>query len=216
MADDARDDAGGDRSDAGDDRPDEAAGVSARSPAAPRRDRPAAAGAPDARPRRDDASRAARGNGDGADPQAGLSLGPLPGYLGYKLRQAQTASFRHLDRMAGASDLSPGRFSLLTVIEANPGITQTRIARAFRLDKSTLSPVVDQLVKRRLVARKRSKADGRAYGLSLTAAGVRRLEAKRAQIEAQERLMASTLTPVEQVQMMALLDRLVAALDSAD
>ena len=114
-----------------------------------------------------------------------LALGPLPGYLGFKLRQAQAASFRHLDRTAGGKALSPGQFSLLTVIEANPGVTQTRIARAF----------------------------GRAYGLSLTAAGRRKLEAKRAQIEAQERLMAATMPVQDRARMMALLDRLVTALD---
>lgn len=152
--------------------------------------------------------------GQGEAPDT-LSLGPLPGYLGYKLRQAQAASFRHIDRMAGESDLSPGRFSLLTVIGANPGVTQTRIARAFGLDKSTLSPVIDQLVKGRLVARKRSKTDGRAYGLSLTAAGRRSLDAKRAQIEAQEKVMAATLSPREHAGMMEILDRIVAALDVA-
>lgn len=150
---------------------------------------------------------------DGTARHDDLALGPLPGYLGYKLRQAQTASFRHLDRAAGGKTLSPGQFSLLTVIEANPGVTQTRVARSFGLDKSTLSPAIDQLVKARLVSRKRSTTDGRAYELSLTASGRRKLQAKQAQIEAQERLMAAALPETDRARLMALLDRLVTALD---
>jgi DNA-binding MarR family transcriptional regulator len=150
-----------------------------------------------------------------AEGEPPLSLGPLRGYLGYRLRQAQAASFRHLDRAPGAvGDLSPGRFSLLTVIEANPAVTQTRIARAFGIDKSTLSPVVDHLVKRGLLARRRSRTDGRAYGLTLTAAGARALAATRARIEAQERLLRDALSAREYGALMAMLDRLVAALEA--
>ena len=144
-----------------------------------------------------------------------VSFGGLNDYLGYKLRQAQAASFRHLDRLGGKWALSPGRFSLLTVIGANPGVTATEIARAFGLDKSTLSPVLDLMVKARLVGRSRSKLDGRAYALFLTAAGRRVVAERRAQIEAQEALMSGCLNAAEREQMMALLDRLIAALDAA-
>lgn len=142
-----------------------------------------------------------------------FSFGPLNDYLGYKLRQAQTASFRHLDSAPGSADLSPGRFSLLTMIDANPGITQTRIAQAFGLDKSTLSPVIESLVRRRLISRRQSKTDRRAFGLSLTKSGRLRLHEKRAQIDAQERLMESAFTAEEHAQMLEFLDRIVAVLD---
>lgn len=143
-------------------------------------------------------------------------LGALPDYIGFRVRRAQAASFRHLDRIAGSVPLSPGRFSLLALVEANPGITQARIARAFSLDKSTLSPVVDALVRAGFVHRERSAEDGRAYALTLTAAGADALADKRRQIERQEAVMAAPLTPEERTLLLDMLDRMTAALDRAD
>jgi hypothetical protein len=64
----------------------------------------------------------------------GAGLGPLPDYVGYALRRAQTASFRHLERSAGDLALTPGQFSQLAAIEAYPGINQRKLAALFGLD----------------------------------------------------------------------------------
>ena len=73
-------------------------------------------------------------------------------------------------------DLRPGRFATLTLIGCNPGISQTALSRANGRDKSTLTPVLDDLVRRGLVHRVRTPADRRTYQLTLTLSGARMLQ----------------------------------------
>jgi DNA-binding MarR family transcriptional regulator len=101
----------------------------------------------------------------------GIDYGPLEHWVGFHLRLAQTASFQAFAREAADVDLSPGRFATLMLIGRNPGISQTALSRANARDKSTLTPVLDDLERRRLIKRIRPKNDRRSYRLILTAAG---------------------------------------------
>jgi DNA-binding MarR family transcriptional regulator len=73
--------------------------------------------------------------------------------------------------------VQPGRFATLTLIGANPGITQTALSRANGRDKSTLTPLISDLVRRGLIRRTRDRKDRRTYRLTLTPAGKRLLKA---------------------------------------
>jgi len=57
------------------------------------------------------------------------------------------------------------------LIARNPGISQTELSFANGRDKSSLTPVVEDLVKRGLVERKRMDSDRRTYRLNLTPSG---------------------------------------------
>ena len=140
-------------------------------------------------------------------------LGPLPGYVGYNLRRAQVASFKHLDRIAGTLELSPGQFSLLTFLERNPGVSQKSVSHAFGVDTSTLSPVLAALSTRGLLRRGRASHDRRNYAISLTADGQRRLADMRTQIEAQEAVMAGALDAGERTQLLTMLGKIAVALE---
>ena len=83
----------------------------------------------------------------------------------------QIASFHAFASEVGEVDLPPGRFALLTLIGRNPGISQTELSQANGRDKSSLTPVVEDLVRRGLVERKRMDSDRRAYSLNVTPAG---------------------------------------------
>src|ERR1051325_6068858 len=63
----------------------------------------------------------------------GLNPSFLPDLLGYRLRLAQQALFRDFADRVG--ELSPGRVGILMLIEANPGVTQSRLAKAVSLDR---------------------------------------------------------------------------------
>jgi DNA-binding MarR family transcriptional regulator len=143
-------------------------------------------------------------------------LGALPGYVGYAMRRAQAASFRHLERSTAGLALTPGQFSQLSAIEANPGINQQALADLFGLDKSTLSPATDRLVRRGLVRRARDEEDGRAWSLTLTAAGRQALLRMRTKVEAQERIIASVLAADERRRLVETLQRIEAALEAAE
>ena len=149
------------------------------------------------------------------NPAESCSLGPLPDYIGYNLRRAQLASFRHLDRIAGALDLSPGQFSLLTFLGTNPGVSQKTVSRELGVDTSTLSPVLAALSERGLVRRSRAEHDRRNYAISLTDEGEDLLAAMRTQIDAQETVMGEALLPGELERLLDMLRRITVALNSA-
>jgi DNA-binding MarR family transcriptional regulator len=100
-----------------------------------------------------------------------VRYGPLADWAGFHLRMAQAASFQAFAREAEDLDLAPGRFATLTLIAKNPGISQTDLSRANGRDKSSLTPVLNDLVRRGLVTRDRTQRDRRAYRLTLTPAG---------------------------------------------
>lgn len=104
-----------------------------------------------------------------------IRFGPLDRWLGFNLRMAQAAAFQAFARRSSKIGVQPGRFATLTLIAANPGITQTALSRANGRDKSTLTPLITDLVRRRLVRRTRDRDDRRTYRLTLTASGERLL-----------------------------------------
>jgi DNA-binding MarR family transcriptional regulator len=114
--------------------------------------------------------RPARGklNGRGAE---AVDYGPLADWVGFNLRMAQAAAFQAFSRRAQEVGTRPGRFATLMLIGRNPGISQTALSRANGRDKSSLTPVLNDLARRGLIRRRRTRADQRAYRLSLTPAG---------------------------------------------
>lgn len=142
----------------------------------------------------------------GADTPS-LDPGPLPGLIGYRLRLAQQAVFREFERSVGALGITPGRAGMLLLIESNPGLSQSRLAEAIGLDRSTLVPILDDLEKRDLVER-RPGVDRRTNGLALTAAGRRFLVSLKRQVSEHEDRIAARLSPKEREQLIELLARL--------
>ena len=104
-----------------------------------------------------------------------INFGPLAHWVGFNLRMAQESAFQAFSRRSQEIGESPGRFATLTLIGRNPGISQTELSLAAGRDKSSLTPVVEDLVRRGLVERKRLPADRRIYRLNLTAAGKKTL-----------------------------------------
>ena len=100
-----------------------------------------------------------------------VKFGPLDHWVGFNLRMAQEsafAAFSHLSREIGEN---PGRFAILTLIGENPGISQSALGDAAGRDKSSMTPVLEGLVRRGLVQRNRAASDKRSYRLSLTPSG---------------------------------------------
>jgi DNA-binding MarR family transcriptional regulator len=118
-----------------------------------------------------DRTRARQANGRGE----AIDYGPLADWVGFNLRMAQAAAFQAFSRLAKEIGTRPGRFATLMLIGRNPGISQTALSRANGRDKSSLTPVLNDLARRGLVSRQRTRADQRTYRLSLTPAGRRLL-----------------------------------------
>ena len=142
-----------------------------------------------------------------------ISFGPLPSYLGYQIRQAQAAVFRDLMTSIADIEVTPGEFSLLTMLDENPGISQVDLVAVYHLDKSTLSLAVGRLVKRGLVRRMRSRDDERYYALWLEQPGRALLQRIRARVETQERTMDAALRRGERKLLLDMLERVTRALN---
>lgn len=141
------------------------------------------------------------------DPPAALDHGLLPGLLGYQLRLAQQAVFRDFQRAADGLGVSPGRFGMLVLIEANPGVSQSRLAQEIGLDRSTLVAILDALEEARLVER-RAGEDRRSNGLWLTRRGKGLVERMKARVAGHEARISARLTAAERRQLLELLRRL--------
>ncbi len=94
---------------------------------------------------------------------------PLAHYPGYLLRRASASALGVLGRRLGALGLRYVEASLLMVIGARPGLTQSEIGRMLEIQRANMVPIVARLEARGLLSRART--DGRSQGLHLSAAG---------------------------------------------
>ena len=137
-----------------------------------------------------------------------LKLALLPGLIGYQLRLAQLAVFGDFAAELKDSDISPGRFGVLVLISANPGMTQSLLASATQLDRSTMVAVIDQLEARGLMERRASPTDRRSNALVLTEAGEKLLKLLKRRIKQHEARIAAAMTPAESATLVGLLTRI--------
>ncbi len=106
-----------------------------------------------------------------ADTVPQVDLGPLAERLGYVLRRAQVAVFRDFFNTFEPYDIKPAQYSILTIIERNPGLKQTQVADTLGIKRTNFVAMIDELEARGLVRRDESPGDRRSYALVLTAEG---------------------------------------------
>ena len=141
----------------------------------------------------------------------------LPTLVGYALRRAQVAVFQDFAREMARTrvPITPGEFGILVLVSRNASLSQTALARAIGVDRSTLVPILDRLERHGLIKRQASLIDRRTHALELGTVGavllpvyetaVRRHERRiqrrlktgegRALIESLDLLLQGTLLP---------------------
>jgi len=140
-------------------------------------------------------------------------FGPLDHWVGFNLRMAQEAAFQAFSRRSKAIGEHPGRFATLTLIARNPGISQTELSQASGRDKSSVTPVVEDLARRGLIVRKRVNSDRRAYRLNLTPAGKKTLTELTRCARRHERNLDAIIGPSDRKRFIAILKKIAAAID---
>jgi DNA-binding MarR family transcriptional regulator len=122
-----------------------------------------------------DLAKAARsGRKEAADDQSEgsvLQLGELSGLLGYSLKRAQLKIFEDFLRCVAPLQLTPAQFSVLLLLDKNPGRNQTEIANTLGILRPNFVAMLDGLESRDLCARVRSVNDRRSHHLVLTDKG---------------------------------------------
>ncbi|MCF8179543.1 MAG: MarR family transcriptional regulator [Sulfuritalea sp.] len=142
------------------------------------------------------------------DKPAKLNFGLLPSLAGYHLRMAQIALFRDFSMGLGEHDVTPGLFGVLVIIEANPDLKQSELARASHLDRSTVVTVIDNLVKRGLVERRTALHDRRSNAIRLTADGVALLRKLKRQVNQHEKRLLANFNESERDTLFKLLQKI--------
>ena len=135
------------------------------------------------------------------------TLGCLTSHVGFHLRLAQLAVFEHFAGRLGEIDVSPAIFSVLEVLHQNDGITQSKLAAAVSLNRSSVVPLLDKLAKRGLVERRASTTDRRHNHLHLTDVGRELLAEAIRRAELHEKEVCKPLTIAEKKLLLELLGR---------
>ncbi|MGT2438809.1 MarR family winged helix-turn-helix transcriptional regulator [Bradyrhizobium betae] len=125
-----------------------------------------------ARAERRPAPRKRAGNGAARQLDADeIGLDALAGHAGYAVRRFQIWIFQDFIKTLGEVDIRPTQYSVLTVIGANPGLSQMAVAKRLGIERARLVHLLDNLEQRKLVKRIKSKTDRRSHALHLTAPG---------------------------------------------
>ncbi len=127
--------------------------------------RTASAGAAKAR------KRPVRAPARSAPPAEAVKIGDLSGFLGYSLKRAQLRIFEDFIGCVAPLQLTPAQFSVLMLVDANPGRNQTEIASTLGILRPNFVALLDELESRDLCVRIRSSNDRRSHILRLTEKG---------------------------------------------
>jgi DNA-binding MarR family transcriptional regulator len=121
--------------------------------------------------RRSIAGERARSNG-----HARFDLGVLSGHTGYFVRRFQLWIFQDFIRALADLDIRPAQYSVLVVIETNPGLSQSDIGSLLGIERARLVRLLDRLEQRGFVRRTQSRVDRRSHAIFLTQEGRKNLK----------------------------------------
>ncbi len=131
-----------------------------------------------------------------------LSLGQLDRHLGYFLRRLQIRVFQDFIQKLNTFKVRPAQYSVLLIIEANPGRSQAAIGQALGIERARLSRLLQELERRKWIARLTSGSDARSRCLHLTATGEKVLAEMKSLAEQHEALLADHLGRKRHTQLM--------------
>ncbi len=137
----------------------------------------------------------------------------LPGLIGYQLRRAQVRVFNDFLESMKDIGVTPGQFGVMAIIGANAGLSQSALARAVGIERSTIVAVIDRLEARGLAHRRPSPTDRRSHALVLSEKGQVALARVKERVVDHERRIAENFTPAEQSRLIDFLKRLAAEPD---
>jgi DNA-binding MarR family transcriptional regulator len=151
------------------------------------------------------ASRSARKEADDAP----IELGELSEMLGYALKRAQLKIFEDFLRCVAPLQLTPAQFSVLLLLDRNPGRNQTEIANTLGILRPNFVAMLDTLESRELCARVRSASDRRSHHLVLTDKGRAMLSRAKKLVSAKhEARLNELLGPGNRAALVAMLTRI--------
>lgn len=136
-----------------------------------------------------------------------LDQSVLLGLVGYNCRRAYLTIMPHFEERMAQFELRAVDFAVLSLLKANPNITQKRLSKAVNVSPPNLAILLDRLEERGLLVRQRNPLDKRSQTLVLTAEGTRHCTKAEKVVTELELQATSMLTEEERNVLVALLQK---------
>jgi DNA-binding MarR family transcriptional regulator len=158
--------------------------------------------------------RQARGNGESRPTRARQSGDPsrqrldfaeLNDHIGYFLRRLQVAVFSNFIRTLSPLDVRPAQYSVLVLIAANPGRSQSAIGQALNIERARLARMLHEFERRQWIERRAAPDDRRSHSLFLTETGAKALARIRSLAARHEERMVELIGRDRRLQLLDLL-----------
>ncbi len=125
--------------------------------------------------------------------------------LGYNCLQAYLTVVPSIKKELEAFGLRPVEFTILSLVNANPGLNQKRLGQTIKVSPPNLATVLDRMEANGLLKRQRNPLDKRSQILVLTDEG--RTRCAQAEEIAEHAESTPKLSPAERQQLLLLLQK---------
>ena len=143
-----------------------------------------------------------------SEPADDGGIGAINDILGFHIRLAHGAVYRHFLETFAHLDLTQKQVSVLWLVGDHPGIAQTDLSQRLQMDRATVMAIVNRLQARDFLERGESKNDRRRQTLTLRPAGQAVLTEARTAILEHEAWLKSRFNKREVKQLIGLLSRI--------
>lgn len=131
-----------------------------------------------------------------------------PGFLFRRMQQVSVSLF--LNRLR-AHGITPLQYTILRIVEGQPGIDQISVAAQAVLDASTVKDIVARLESKGLVVRSTGARDRRTRSVTLTPIGADILTRCESEVRRARKDLLAPLDPKEREDLLRLLNALLTA-----
>ena len=126
-----------------------------------------------------------------------LETGHIHQTIAYHIRRAQLQLWRDFKENVNSGTLIRGQYTVMSMIDANPGITQIDLSRELDIDKASLVPLIYRLEKSGWITKIPAVEDRRRHTLFLTKEGQKNLNKLNENMEIHEKEIRSKFTSNE-------------------
>src|SRR5690606_22434341 len=135
-------------------------------------------------------------------------LGGLDGVVGFHIRLAHGAVYRHFTETFADLGLTQKQVSALWLVSEYPGISQIELGGRLMMDRATTMTIASRLQARSYLRRERSTSDARKQALYLTEEGAAALAEAKAAIAEHEAWLKARFSADETEKLVELLARI--------
>ena len=137
------------------------------------------------------------------------SVSYLESTFGYMMKRAQMELNRSIYEYLGDTGLTLVQFSVLSIVQENPGIAQSELAEVLAVERPRLVPIVDRLEKLNLAERRQNPEDRRGRMIYLTSEGCSRINQLKAKFDQHQEWLRLELGEIKFAETIAVLRQLL-------